>query len=406
MSALLRPQLRPHLAVEPDGSNGGFVLWDQLRLGDRAVRLTAQELGWLRLFDGRHSLRDVQTEAMRRLGGRLVPLEVFDRLAALLDEALFLEGPRYRARYQEAAAAPVRPPACLGNYEPEPEALRRQLAGLFAGPRGPGRPGKPHPDPHFRGALVPHIDYGRGGTSYAWIFKEVYERTAASLFVIIGTSHYSRHRFTLTRKHFRTPLGVVTTDQAFIDRLAARYGDGLFDDELPAHLPEHSIELEVVFLQFLYGNHPIRIVPLLVGSFQDSVAGGCEPRQLDDVRRMVEALQAVQREATEPVCYLISGDLAHIGPKFGDLQPVHPTQLEHSRRQDEALLEQARRADPAGYFRIIAEESDGRRICGLPPTYTVLEALRPDAGKLLHYEQWVDPSGFESVSFAGMAFYS
>jgi AmmeMemoRadiSam system protein B len=406
MSAVLRPQLRPHLAVEPDRSSGGFILWDQLRLGDRAVRLTAQELNWLRLFDGRHSLRDVQAEAMRRLGGSMVPLETFDRLLTLLDEALFLEGPRYRARYKEVAAAPVRPPSCLGSYDPEPAALRRQLSGYFTHPRGPGLPGTPQPDPRFQGALVPHIDYGRGGVTYAWTFKEVFERTAASLFVIIGTSHYSRHRFTLTRKQFRTPLGIVPTDGAFIDRLVTRYGDGLFDDELMAHLPEHSIELEVVFLQYLYGDRPLRIVPLVVGSFYDGILASCEPGQLEDIRRMVQALRAVQRETAEPICYLISGDLAHIGPKFGDNQPVHGAQLTQSRRQDEALLEQARRADPAGYFRIIADESDARRICGLPPTYTVLQAWQPGAGKLLHYDQWVDPGGFESVSFAGMAFYS
>jgi AmmeMemoRadiSam system protein B len=164
--------------------------------------------------------------------------------------------------------------------------------------------------------------------------------------------------------------------------------------------------LEVVFLQYLYRERPIRIVPLVVGPFQDAVAAGRAPRQLDDIGRMLEALRAVQRETSEPVCYLISGDLAHVGPKFGDPRPVHPAQLAHSRRQDEALLQQAGRADPGGYFRVIADEADARRICGLPPTYTVLEALQPGAGKLHHYDQWVDPNGLESVSFAGMAFYS
>src|SRR5205085_8220527 len=121
--------------------------------------------------------------------------------------------------------------------------------------------------------------------------KEIFERTDASLFVIIGTSHYSAQRYTLTRKHFRTPLGVVPTDQAYIDRLVAHYGDGLFDDEL-AHLPEHSIELEVVLLQYLYeGRRPIRIVPLIVGSFHDCVTTGNSPRHADDVARMVAALR-------------------------------------------------------------------------------------------------------------------
>ena len=45
-----------------------------------------------------------------------------------------------------------------------------------------------------------------------------------------------------------------------------------------AHLPEHSIELEVVLLQYLYeGKRPFRIVPLVVGSFHDCVDSGTEP---------------------------------------------------------------------------------------------------------------------------------
>src|SRR5262249_15897678 len=152
-----------------------------------------------------------------------------------------------------------------------PDGLRRQLRRLFTAENGPGLPREPQPDGRLRAALVPHIDYQRGGVSFAWGFKELFERTDASLFVIIGTSHYSPHRFTLTRKNFKTPLGVVPTDQQYIDRLVKHYGNGLFDDEL-CHLPEHSIELEVVFLQYLYEQRrDIRIVPLVVGSFADCV---------------------------------------------------------------------------------------------------------------------------------------
>jgi AmmeMemoRadiSam system protein B len=388
--------------VEPDGRAGVFVVWDLLRPGGRALHVSGRELKVLQLFDGRHTLDAIA--AKHKVDPALSP-DALRRLAARMDAALFLEGPKARACYDELAARPVRPPACLGSYEPEPAALRRQVGRLFTGVGGPGKPGRPRPDPEFRGALVPHVDYARGGRSYAWTLKEVFERTRASLFVIVGTSHYSHCRFTLTRKHFQTPLGVVPTDGPFIDRLVAHYGEGLFADELVAHLPEHSIELEVVLLQYLYPDRPFRIVPLVVGSFQDGVDSGRQPNQLGDVRRMIEALRACERDIAEPVCYLISGDLAHVGPKFGDPDPVHPAQLEHSRRQDEAILERAGRADPAGYFEVIAAEGDRRRICGLPPTYTVLEALRPSSGKLLHYDQWVHPHGFESVSFAGMAFY-
>jgi AmmeMemoRadiSam system protein B len=397
-----RPQLRPFLAAGREDRDGRhYVLYDQLRLSDCYLRLTALELEFVKLFDGERTLRDVQAEAMKQLGGHLVPLEVFTRLAKALDEALFLDGPRFRER----AGGPVRAPACIGCYEGEPKALRRQLKRLFTGPGASGLPGAARPDDGLRAALVPHIDYARGGKTYSWAFKEVVERSPASLFVIVGTAHYSGHRFTLTRQHFQTPLGIVPTDQVYVDRLVKEYGDGLFDDAL-AHLPEHSIELEVVLLQYLLeGKRPFRIVPLLVGSFHDAIADDRSPAQTDDVRRMIEALRKVDAETKEPICYLISGDLAHVGPKFGDPEVVTEPFLAASRKQDEALLDRAGAADAEGYFRVIAGESDVRRICGLPPTYLVLEAIRPGGGKVLHYDQYVHPRGYESVSFASMAFY-
>jgi AmmeMemoRadiSam system protein B len=378
-----------------------FVVYDRLRLSERAVRITGVELEWLKLFDGKRTLRDIQAEVMRQLGGELVPLEMLQRLAERFDDALFLDGPRFRA----AADDPIRRPACIGCYAGEPGLLRTQMRSLFTGPDGPGLPAEPRPDGRLKAALVPHIDFARGGPTFAWGFKEVVERTAASLFVIVGTSHYSARRFTLTRKHFRTPLGVCETDGAFIDRLVRHYGDGLFDDELMAHLPEHSIELEVVLLQYLYeGMRPFRIVPLVVGSFHDCVTSRSEPANREDIRRMVAALQAAERETSETVCYLISGDLAHIGPKFGDEQAVAEPFLTHSKTQDDAILQRAVTADPSAFFRVIADEDDERRICGLPPTYTVLEAVKPTSGKVLHYGRYVHPQGYESVSFASVAF--
>ena len=41
-----------------------------------------------------------------------------------------------------------------------------------------------------------------------------------------------------------------------------------------------------------------------------------------DIRRMVESLRRAEDGTPEPICYVISGDLAHIGPKFGDPWPA------------------------------------------------------------------------------------
>ena len=79
--------------------------------------------------------------------------------------------------------------------------------------------------------------------------------------------------------------------------------------------------------------------------------------------------------------------------------------LVQSRDQDLVLMRYAAAADPAAYFRLLADEQDVRRTCGLPPTYTVLKAACPGSGKLLDYDQFVHPARTESVSFASAAFY-
>lgn len=407
----LRPRLRTRgLDISPpDPSTGQFLLFDQYRIAEAHLGLSRLGLMCASLLDGDRDLREVQAEIMRRSGGMLVPLKTLTDLVEALDEALLLENGRFTQRFLELTTSPNRRSSCIGCYSADPDELRQQVRALFTAEDGPGLPGpigcKVALDGRLRAVLVPHMDYARGGVTYGWGFRELAEHTDARLFVIIATSHYSPERFTLTRQHFQTPLGVVPTDHAFIDRLVGHFGEGLFNDPF-AHLPEHSIELEVVLLQYLFeGRAPIRIVPLLVGSFRDCVDQRINPNQRADISRLIEALRQTEADCGEPVCYVISGDLAHIGPKFNDPDPVTDRQLDHSRRQDDALLETAMRADATDYFGFIAEESDARRICGFPPTYTTLEVTKPARGMLLHYDRFVHPRGFESVSFASMAFY-
>src|SRR5262249_61793510 len=115
--------------------------------------------------------------------------------------------------------------------------------------------------------------------------------------------------------------------------LVKESGDGLFGDEWLAHSPDHSTELEVLFLQYLYGSvlqpkRPIRIVPLVVGSFQDCVLNGQQPRYCPEIAALTRALQKVEAETKEPICYIISGDLAHIGPKFNSAAVLDARRLE------------------------------------------------------------------------------
>jgi MEMO1 family protein len=403
MADLTTPKLRPGLQVTSGPEPGTVVLVDQFRLGG-PLMLSRAAFDLIRLFDGQKTLTVLHQESAILFDGEAVPVETIRNLVDGLEQEYFLESPRLLSRL----TAPDRPPACIGCYDADPEKARKQLKRLFTANGGPGLPGEPGcrvgTDRAVRAVLLPHMDYQRGGVTYGWGFKELAERTDASLFVIVATSHYSGKRFTLTRQNFTSPFGRVETDQAHIDRIVKHYGGGLFDDPY-AHVIEHSIELEVVGMQYAFADkRPFRIVPLLVGSFFDCVKNHKRPSERADIAKMIRALGRAEAEAGESVCYVISGDLAHIGPKFDDEDLVDEDILRHSKLQDDLLLQRATAVDADGYFDVIAGEDDARRICGLPPTYVALGAARPSAGKVLHYGRYVHPEGFESVSFASMAF--
>jgi hypothetical protein len=393
-----RPARWPWLAAAQD--DGQLFLYDPRRIAGPPLPVTRRDLEAINLFTGRHTLAEIQSALALKFGPAFAPMDSLLALADRLDRGFFLNGPTFHAYL----AGPVRRPSCIGCYPPDPADIHAQMRGLFTAPGGSGLPSGTRDGPRLRAVLVPHMDFARGNVTYGWGFKELAERTTARLFVIVATSHYSPARFTLTRMNFEMPLGVVETDQAYIDRIAKEYGDGLFDDPL-AHLPEHSVELEVVVMQHLFADRPFRIVPLLVGSFGDCVSSLTRPDRVPEIQRMVAALRAAEAAAGEEVCYVISGDLAHIGPKFDDPDPVGEPWLTESRKQDEAILAKLAAADAGGYFDAIAAEEDARRICGLPPTFLTLAAAGPTTGRVLHYQQFVHPQGFESVSFAAAAFY-
>ena len=392
-----RPALRAGVEAYATDDPGRVVLIDTSRVVPGGVVVPEADARLRELFTGTFTLGELIAAFAEIPDG--VPEAVLRRAVAAFDRGLLLESDAF-SEYVEGRD---RRPSCVGAYPGDPALIPAALDGLFTLPDGPGRPGPSRDAGRLRALLVPHMDYARGNVTYAHGYKELAERCRAKVFVIVATSHYSGHRFTLTRKDFTTPLGTVPTDQAALDRLVADYGPGLFDDPT-AHLPEHSIELEVLWLQHLFGDREFTIVPLLVGSFHDATHDGVSPAAKPDIARMAAALKALDQWLGDDGCFVISGDLAHIGPKFRDPDPVSPGQLAACRIQDERLLATFATPDPDAYAAIIHGEQNARRVCGFPPTWLTLTALRPKRGRALHYQQYVEPGGHESVSFAAAVF--
>ena len=409
MADLDRPRLRPlsgrrvthhgrdHVALDdPLGAFTGQVLIPI----DSFVRV-------VRHLDGVTTLDQIRARIHHETGQTVPPGEL-EGLVESLDRAMVLDGPAFEAYRRAYAELPLRTAALAGrSYPADPAALRVMLDGLFDHPDGAGRPAPTEAaaSQALRAILCPHIDFGRGGPVYSWAYRELIERSDAEVFVVLGVAHKPcRHRFALTRKDFATPLGTVATDRGFVDRVAAVAGAHLFEDEL-AHWPEHSIEFQAVFLRHLLGaGRAFSIVPILVGSFHDLMERGVEPIDDPEVARMVSALREAEAASGKKVAYIGGIDLCHVGPEFGDPGPVDDSTLGEVRDFDGGMLDRAVASDPSGWFGHAARIGNRWRVCGLAATYTMLHAIGPSRGRLLRYDQAVDPAQTCCVTFASVAY--
>jgi len=411
MASLDFPKLRPLSVQRFEHEGQSFAaLIDPLGVFQDPVLVPIEAYRWVvRHLDGRTSLEDLQATILRETGQQPTWNEL-EFLVDQLDRAMVLDGPTFARFLESYQNEPVRPPALAGrSYPGNARELRSELDRYFLHVEGAGAPGVvPSQTPSeslLRGVLSPHIDFQRGGPVYTWAYKAIAERSDADVFVILGVAHqYCRNRFALTRKDFDTPLGLVRTDRDFVDRIAARAGDHLFEDEL-AHRAEHSIEFQAVFLQYLLGGRrSFSIVPILVGSFHDLLEAQRAPMQAKEIREFVEALKSAEAESGKKVLYLGGIDLCHVGPEFGDPDLVDREMRERVRSFDQEMMGRAIADDPEGWFGTASKVGNRWRVCGLAATYTMLQAMGPVHGKVLRYDQAVDPARTCCVSFASLAF--
>jgi AmmeMemoRadiSam system protein B len=391
------PRLRSVEAfpVEHDGQRA-IALRDPAGFTPSVLVLPGPLLEIVSMFDGEHTIADVQAAVLRQHGQRVSAAQI-ESIAASLDEHGFLDSPRFAERVaaieQEFRAAPTRPAAHAGGaYHGEPEALRQAMDAFFAPPAGPGPIRTPAPGPPVRGVIAPHIDFHRGGPGYAWAYREVAESCDADVFVIFGTCHAGlRHPFALTRKHHETPLGAAPVDHEFVGALARRARQQCFASEL-GHRAEHSIEFQAVFLRYLFGGRrDFTIVPVLASFAHEALARGRGPEEDPRVCRFLDAVVETAQASRRRVAFVAGADLAHVGPRFGDPEPVSPAELARIEREDRAMLETVTGADPAAFFASVATDGDRRRICGFSPIYALLRCLPGATGSLRHYGQWPDP---------------
>ena len=227
------------------------------------------------------------------------------------------------------------------------------------------------------GALVPHAGYEySGAVAGATISRIAFKET----FVVIGPSHTGRGQpfSVFADGGWRTPLGEVAVDGELARRAVAlsRY---LEEDEV-AHLQEHSVEVQLPFLQ--YFKPDVRIVPVVLASAEVEV-----------YREIGRAIAGAVKETGREVVLLASGDLTHYESQAS------------AEKKDRAGIEAILAFDEELLLRRVRDMDIS--MCAYAPAATMIAACRELGGgrpELVDYRTSGDATGDYTavVGYAGI----
>lgn len=384
------PRLRNSLAAAPVGSDGDMTvqLHDTSGITSAALNLSVPAFELVRHFDGNHRLVDIQADYARQFGRLLMTAELIE-LIERMDEAGFLDTPRFQAMYatlvDEYRNQPARPMRALEATGSDAAGLQMEIDAIVA--EGTG-------DEHGSGSVVgliaPHLDWPRGRPCYAKAYAALAGNCRAKRFVILGTNHFGQSASVVaTAKDFETPFGRLGCDRDFLGAIERRLGASLLEHELD-HANEHSIELQIPFVHHLFNDDAITLVPVLCPD--PCGPTGTEPydgRGID-LRRFAEALGEAIADDPVDTCVIVGADLSHVGMQFGDERRLDPEFLDEVARQDADALDRLDADGAEPFRRHLAATGNPTRICSAGAIFTLATALPDARPERLGYHQAAD----------------
>jgi len=279
----------------------------------------------------------------------------------------------------------IRRPTVAGQfYEGDAEALRAQIKTCFLHELGPKKLPTVNLYSHQRnivGMVCPHAGYMYSGPVAASAFYELALDGKPDTVVLMGPNHtgYGSALALMREGVWRTPLGDIDVDTKMANEIA--HETSIIDVDELAHRYEHSIEVQLPFLQFLYGNS-FKIVPIcfLLQDYDSAVEVG---------RALVEAL-----DATNAVV-IASSDMTHY------------EQAKTAAAKDQAALKAVTDMDAKRFYETI--ETQNITACGYAPItalITYAKGANAKEAKLLNYHNSGDITGDYSsvVGYAAVSF--
>jgi AmmeMemoRadiSam system protein B len=264
----------------------------------------------------------------------------------------------------------IRPPAVAGRFYPDdPQQLSETLDSFLITVN--------KKKIRARACLVPHAGYKYSGR----VAGEVYERLEIpSRVVLIGPRHFPRgaSMAILSDGAWQTPLGFAPIDTRLAEKISRACP--LLREDAIAHSSEHSIEVQLPFLQRLAPS--FAFVPIVIG-----------PARYDDLESVGHALAEVIRAEPEPILLVASSDMNHY--ESDDITRV----------KDRKAIDRILAFGPRELFDTVRNEDIS--MCGYAATAAILIAVRAlgaTHAELVGYATSGDVNGDlrEVVGYAGI----
>jgi hypothetical protein len=262
----------------------------------------------------------------------------------------------------------VRAPAVAGRFYPaNPERLRADIESYLPSDKKTSA----------IACMVPHAGYMYSGQVAGAVFSRL--EIPASC-IVLGPNHTGRgHPLAIMKKGaWRTPLGEIPIDSDLAETLTREFP--ALSEDSAAHRSEHSIEVELPFLQVC--RPCVKFVPITIGT-----------GQLILLEQLGEAIAGVLKHSRESVLIVASSDMNHYEDDAT------------TRVKDRKAIEKILALDAPGLYQTVMNESIS--MCGFGPAVAMLTAARrlgAQKAELAHYATSADVSGDHNVTvgYAGI----
>jgi AmmeMemoRadiSam system protein B len=267
----------------------------------------------------------------------------------------------------------TRQPAVAGSfYDYDKASLEKTLNKLFSNLKK---------GPEYQAVVSPHAGYVYSGRSAA---RAISSLKPAKRFIILGPNHTGLGaEFSHSGSSWQTPLGTVKSDHEIINQL--KKSKLIEMDEL-AHSREHSVEVQLPFLQHRFGQD-IRFAALSI------MASGYSEGFLDRLTELGSLVAGISTKFNARI--IASSDFSHF------------ISWESARKKDHRAIECIRDLDLKGFFQVLDEENAS--VCGYAPIATLIAAASKLGWKrveVLDYTSSGEVTGdlSEVVAYAAIGF--